>query len=753
MRLATLAKVVIGMGFALGGFFSELWAQDTIGTQHKTLQPTYITSDFDITGTLSNSIWKEATPVSISHEIEPNDQAPAPVNTEVRVLYSEDYLYVGFDSEDPNPGKIRASITDRDESFQDDFVGLFLDPFSNNQQVYEFFVNPLGIQMDGIRSGNNEDMNFDALWYSEGAISDSGYTAAMKIPFKSLNFPRQDIQNWSAQFIRNYPRNSRYQMAWTDVSVDSPCFTCQNGTLTNLRGLESSNTVELLPYAMSFQNSSIEDPDNPSSGLDHGPLDGRVGGSVSYSPTSTISLDAVVNPDFSQVETDAAQIGVNETFALFFPEKRPFFLKGADLFRTRQDLFYSRMINRPLTAGKFTQNNTKYSLAFLSAYDRETPFIIPGKFGSSLVRSEVNAYSNILRGKYNLNDESYIGGLVTARNQGEGANYVGSIDWQLLLANHYYFNGQIGYSNTKELNDTTLFNNPRTFGRSSYDAAFNGEQYSGSLVSAEFERQAKYYNFSFSYASFSPAFQSQGGFINRTDRREFEASQSLSYYPDRQWLSQGSIRVSGTWRYDFAGQFQERYIFLRNSNNFAGQTNISLSFLPVNDEYFRGKYFPGMHRLMIDVSTRPVEGLSLYGDFNFGRYVNRTQNPTMGKGYNISADATIKPTSQLQFALSYNYSTLSSVDGSENYYSGDIIRLTSRYNFSRRLFARIITQYDSFREQIQVYPLVYYKANPFTKFYIGMTDYLNRYDEAGGFEGYRETSRQFFVKFQYLIRS
>lgn len=753
MRLATLAKMITGVCFILAGFFSELSAQDTVDAKNKSLQPAYITSDFDITGTLSNSIWEQATPVYISHEIQPNDQVPALVNTEVRVLYSKNYLYVGFVSEDPNPGKIRASITDRDESSQDDFVGLFLDPFSNNQQVYEFFVNPLGIQMDGIRSGNNEDMSFDALWYSEGAISDSGYTATIKIPFKSLNFPKRDIQNWSVQFIRNYPRNSRYQMAWTNVSANNPCMMCQNGTLTNLQGLDSSNTIELLPYAMGFQNSSIEDPGNPSSGLDHGPLDGRIGGSVSYSPTSAISLDAVVNPDFSQVETDAAQIGVNETFALFFPEKRPFFLKGADLFRTREDLFYSRMINHPLAAGKFTRNNAKYSLAFLSAYDRETPFIIPGKFGSSLVRSEVNAYSNILRGKYNLNDESYIGGLVTTRNQGEGANYVGSIDWRLLLANHYYFNGQIGYSNTRELNDPVLFNDPRTFGRSSYDAAFNGEQYSGSLINAEFERQAKYYNFSFSYASFSPTFQSQGGFINRTDRRQFEASQSFSYYPDRQWLSKGDISVSGTWRYDFAGRFQERYIFLRNSNNFAGQTNISLSFLPVNDERFRGEYFTGMHRLMIDANTRPVDGLSLGGNVDFGRYVNRTQNPTMGKGYNISADATIKPTSQLQFDLSYSYSTLSSVNGSENYYSGDVMRLTSRYNFSRRLFTRLITQYDSFSEQIQVYPLVYYKANPFTKFYIGMTDYLNKYDEAGGFDGYRETNRQFFVKFQYLIRS
>lgn len=729
-------------------------AQQTDDPKTKTLQPTRITHNFDITGTLSHEVWDQAEPVYITHEVQPNDEARAPVQTKVRVLYSKKFLYVGFESTDPVPERIRASIADRDASFQDDFVGLFLDPFKNNQQAYEFFVNPFGVQMDGMRSGSNEDMNFDALWYSQGAITDSGYTVAMKIPFKSLNFPKQDVQDWSVQFLRNYPRNSRYQMAWTDVSIDNPCLMCQNGRLIGLEGLESSNTVELLPYAMSFQNSTIDDSQNPSSGLDHGPLNGRIGGSISYAPTSTTSLDAVINPDFSQVETDAAQIGVNETFALFFPEKRPFFLRDADLFRTQQDLFYSRMINRPLAAGKVTQKSSRYSVAFLTAYDRETPFIIPGKYGSSLVRSEVNAYSNILRARYNLaDDESYIGGLITTRNQQDASNYVGSIDWQFLLADHYYFNGQLGYSNTTELNDTALFDDARTFGNSAYDAAFNGEQYSGTLISGELERQAKYYNFSFGYTSFSPTFQSQGGFINRTDHRQFEAEQSFSYYPDKQWLSQGSISASGTWRYDFTGQFQERYIFLSSNNNFAGQTQVSVSYLPVNDERFRGEYFTDMRRLMVDVNTRPLDAIAFGGHIDFGRYVNRADDPTLGKGYNFSADALVKPTSRLQFEFSYSYSTLSSVDGSREYYSGDIMRLTSRYNFSRKLFARLITQYDSFGEQIQLYPLVYYKANPFTKFYIGMTDYLNQYDENGGFDGYRQTNRQFFVKFQYLIRS
>jgi len=747
--VSTLISVI---SILLVGLFqnSEAQSHDAID-----VSPVRISNDFEIDADMKRSVWENAPAVSIEYQIEPNDNVPAPVDTKVKVLYSEEYLYIGFICEDPNPENIRANISDRDNSFSDDYVGAFIDPFNNNQHAYELFVNPLGIQMDGVRTGNKEDMNFDLLWQSKGKITNTGYKAVMKVPFKSLNFPDREVQNWSIQFIRNYPRSNRYQMTWSDVRLSNSCFMCQNGLLEGMEDIENSNTLELLPYGMSFQSSSLDIQNDPSSGLNHGPVEGRLGGSVRYSPSSTTSLHAVVNPDFSQVETDAAKIGANETFALFFSEKRPFFMKGSDLFSTRKRLFYSRMINRPLAAGKVTQKSTKYSIAFLTAYDRSSPFIVPGRYRSSSIRTKMESYNNVLRAKYNFGPESYVGGLLTTRNQDEGSNYVGSLDWDIQLADQYYFSGQLAYSDTKEINDTTLFNEDRTFGQSSYDAAFNGERFSGSLISANFSREAKYYNFSFGYESYSPTFQAQSGFINRTDQRKFETSHSISYYPDRQWFSNGRVKIYSAWRYDFTGQFQERFIFTSFSNDFAGQTNVRFSFIPLNDERFRGKLFTGINRYMIDVRTNPIDALSLDGHIDFGEYIYRAQNPARGEGYNISADATLKPTQRLEMNVSYNYSTLSSVDGSQEFYSGDIFRLTGRYNFTKKLFARLITQYNSFNDQIQLYPLVYYKANPFTKFYLGMTDYLNHFDQPGpnGFEGYKETDRQFFVKFQYLIRS
>lgn len=720
-----------------------------------TYEPLEITEDFDITGRMDNAVWEKTPSADLIYQREPNDQKPAPVLTRVKVLYSKYHLYIGFESVDPDPGKIRANVTDRDGFFGDDYVGIILDPYNNNQNAYEFVVNPLGIQMDATRTANSEDFNFDALWYSAAAITDEGYFAVMKIPFKSFNFPDRDVQNWSIQFIRNYPRENRFQLSWTDVSMDNSCLLCQSGELLNMQNVERSNTVELLPYAAATQSSEIRDSFDPNSGLRHNPPKAKIGGSISYSPSSSSSLEAVVNPDFSQVETDASQISVNETFALYFSEKRPFFVKGSDLFSTSENLYYSRTINNPLAAGKFTKKTNDFSIAFLTAYDRNAPFVVPGRERSSQVQTGQEAFNNVLRGKYNIGGESHIGGLVTTRNHGDGHNYVGSVDWDLLVSSNYYFRGQVGYSNTRELDDMSLHSDLRTFGNTSYDAAFNGEKYGGSLVSTEFSREAKYYNFSLEYKSYSPTLQTQPGFINRTDRREFGASQSLSYYPDTDFLSQGSLSVSGTWRYDFEGQFHERYMFVRFNNRLVGQNDINISFLPVNDERFRGVMFNNLHRGTISFSSNTWDAFSFGGRFEYGRDINRTAAPTLGLGYNVSAEITIKPTPRFRMTLDYNYSKLSEENGSETYYKGDIYRMNTRYNFTKKLFARLISEYNSFSDEFQVYPLVYYKANAFTKFYIGMTSYVTEFDHSstGGFRGYRQTSREFFVKFQYLIRS
>ncbi len=741
---------VVIMGLLLTGFSDSLNAQVQQGSNSFT--PTRIEKDFDISTKLDNPAWKLATPLSIQYQTLPDPEAKAPVSTTVRVLYSTHHLYVAFIAADPNPKKIRAQLAERDELNADDYVGILLDTYGGDKEAYELLVNPLGVQMDFYRSGDDENASFDAVWFSDGAITDSGYVAVMKIPFKSLNYTRSEIQNWHVQFVRNYPRNARYQLSWTKVAVGNACLLCQSGAMNGISNIKGGGTLEMLPYVLASQTSTIKDPENLNSGLEADPIQLRAGGGISYDITSNTSIDVVINPDFSQIETDATEISVNQAFAIFYPEKRPFFIRGADLFVTSENLYYSRMINNPLAAAKFTHQTEKFSLGWVTAYDKNTPFVIPGQYESDLVSSTLNSYSNVLRGKYNFGPETFIGALVTTRNYKNGANYVGSLDGQVKLLDHYYLNGQFSYSNTDEINDTVLFNDHRKFGKAQYDAALNGEKFDGTMMSVGFERQSKHYRAEIGYQTKSPTFQSQTGFINKTNTKGVSLEQSYSYYPAKKWLSQGRLYAFGNWNYDFYGLLMERFLMTGVSNQFAGQTSVEISYMLVNDERFREVFFKGIHRWMIEVESKPIEALDLGMDIDFGKYIFRTSNPVMGKGHNIKAFVTVKPTTHLQLGITYNYSTLSSVDDNQRFFKGNIIRLTGNYHFSRKFSVRLISEYNSFDDQLQVYPLLHYKLNPFTKFYLGMTDYLDQLPNSSGFKDFRESSRQFFLKAQYLIQ-
>jgi len=739
--------ILLILGFPL---LSHAQQKDT--TRLRRLQPTYINHEIKLTGRMDDPAWKLAKPVDIQYEIQPDDKAIAPVETQARVLYNKQFLYIGFVCRDPHPDQIRAHITDRDNDFQDDFVGAIIDPYDNHQNAYEFFVNPKGIQSDLMRTGNNEDGSFDALWYSKGAINDTGYTAVMAIPFKSLHFPNRDIQNWSVELLRNYPRSSRYQFSWSRIDLNNPCLMCQMGSFVDMKHIKNHNTVEVLPYVIGTQSGSINDSEDPTSGFINNPVRVRAGGSISYSPNSSLTLNAVVNPDFSQVETDATQISVNNTFAIFYPEKRPFFMEGSSLYSTNLDLFYSRMISDPLLAGKAVEKSGNLSFVYLTAYDRNSNFIIPGLEGSSFVNSSLRAYTNVIRPKYSLGSDSYIGGIVTTRNINQAHNYVASVDWNIKMLENYYFSGQYAYSNTQELNDTTLNDqiDNHTFGHSQYDAFFNGQKYDGSAFRLEFQRSAKYYSFDVKYNSFAPTFQAQEGYFTRTDERSINASQNFSYYPNNGFIDNGNITTSGFIRYDYSGRLMERWLNLDMWNQFKAQTSFSVSYLPLNDEQFRGVFFTGVHRVFFNLNSDALNALSLSAHYERGRYIYRSDTPSLGHGYSYSISATVKPTPRLNVDLSYNFSRLTSLSADTVLYSGDISRMVASYNFTSHLFVRMIGQYDTFAHQLQIYPLVYYKLNPFTIFYAGMTDYMNKFREPYGF---KPANREFFVKFQYLIRS
>jgi len=739
--------------FLLLPFFVLAQSNQAPNLEKFSLTTQRVDRNIELLGNLSDPLWQSGHYVELNYEIQPGDNTKPRQRSYATVLYNSEYFYVGFKFYDTNPQEIRANISDRDRLFADDFAIVVFDTYGDYQRTYEFFVNPHGIQGDILRQGNNEDDSFDTVWESAASISDSGWTAEMAIPLKSIRFPAKPIQEWVLLIGRNYPRESRYIYSWTPFDRDNPCFTCQGGKLLGIRDIESFTALDMLPYAIATQSGSLSDADDPSSVFEKGALKGRAGIGVRYAPNPDLNIDAAVNPDFSQVESDASQISVNTTFALFYPEKRPFFQLGKDLFSTRVDAYYSRMINDPLGAAKTTAKLGKLTVAYLGALDRKSPVIVPGEDGSDFISTGRQSFSNILRTRYDFGDEAFLGALVTTRNFAGAHNYLAGIDWKYLFWGNYYFEGQALYSNTEEIQDTVLFSSSDTFGRTSHNRSFDGEKYSGKALVTQFSRNARDYSFEISVQDFSPTVQAYNGFVSQTNQRVVRLEQRYSFWYDNDPLiDYWNISSETGMEFNYAGQRKERWLFLGANAQFKSQTGAFVGFLPVNQEMFRGIYFPTIERMFFEVWSNPLNELSTSVHVELGKFIYRDDPPELGTGHNINMNATLKPTTRFLLDLSYSRARLTSTATRSLLYDGYILRANSTYQFSRELFLRLITEYNHFGRSVNVYPLLSYRLNPFTIFYAGSTYDGRDFDDTRR-NNFIQTQRQFFVKFQYLIRS
>lgn len=729
--------------------FVSLSAQESPNQKTYRTPAVRIERNIELTGRLADSLWSRAPEIPITYEIQPGENIPAPQKTVAKILYNSEYLYVGFLCYETDMKQLRAHVSDRDEIFEDDFAVLIIDTYGDKQRGYEFFVNPLGIQADILRSGNNEDDSWDAIWYSAAMVTDSMWTVEMAIPLKSIRFPSHKTQDWIMLVGRNYPRSSRAIFSWTPFNRNDPCFLCQGGVLEGIHNIEATSSVEVLPYVVGLQSSALNDTDNPASSFVNGALRGRVGGGIKYSPSPGLVLDAVINPDFSQVESDASQISVNTTFALFYPEKRPFFLEGTDLFSTGIDAVYSRQINNPIGAAKLTGKTGSVSYAYLAAADRNTAFIVPGEEQSSFVSSSLESFSNIARARYDLADGSFFGGLITTRNLSGAHNYVGGIDWNYLFAGNHYFRGQLLASSTKEPNDPTLFSSSRGFRNTTHDAGFDGESYRGTALQLVLERSARELSYTLRYRDFSPTFQAHNGFVTSNDFRTISFSPSYTWYLNTALVDAAFAFADVGLHYNYAGERKERWAVLGGGMNMKAQTNWNAGVFAINQELFKDVSFNNLLRTFFNINVRPWSSFSFRVNGSVGRFIYRDDSPRLGEGYNLGAGTTLKPTDKLQLTLSYSRSRLVDAGTDELFFEGSIARAVGVYQFSPEFFVRLISEYNQFGKTFQFYPLVSYKLNPFTIFYAGSTHNLHNFDDPYGIQ---QTERQFFVKLQYLWR-
>src|SRR6059036_4254155 len=296
-------------------------------------------ADAVIDGDLSDSVWAHAARLTGFSQYSPNDDVPAADSTQVLVWYSATAIYFGIRAFEQH-GRPTMTLANRDQIFGDDNVQILLGTFHDGKQALMFAVNPLGVQGDGslIEGANVTASGFiggavvgreqpnlspDFVYQSRGHLTDWGYEVEVRIPFKSLRYQSVDPQSWGLQVVR-VVQHSGYEDTWTPVFRASASFLIQSGRLTGLTALKRGLVVDLTPEFTSKVNGTPA-----AAGYDYRGTP-ELGGNLRWGITQNLGLAATAHPDFSQVEADVGQVTVNERFALFYPEKRPFFLEGLE---------------------------------------------------------------------------------------------------------------------------------------------------------------------------------------------------------------------------------------------------------------------------------------------------------------------------------------------------------------------------------------------------------------------------------------
>ena len=725
-------------------FISTVNAKDFISIKK-------IKTTIKIDGEMTESVWQDLEPITNFKEFEPKENAEPDVMTKAYLFYDEKNLYVGIKAYD-NPKEVRYSLTSRDNIYDDDFAGIILDTYGNASWSYQLLCNPIGIQGDAKRTPDREDDSFDVFYYSAGTVTDSGYIVEMKIPFKSLSFPAEKIQNWRIIFGRIRPRDSKYIYFCPPISRQKPCLECQALIIKGLHDIYPGKNIRLIPAITGNKVYFIKDYDNPDMGMDSKPVEGKVSLTGRFNINSNLSTEFTVNPDFSQVESDPAQIDVNSTFALFYSEKRPFFQEGMEIFNSFFNLVYTRSINNPIGAVKLISRFGKWDVAYLGAKDKNTPIIIPLEESSEFVGNG-KSYSNILRIKRNIGNSSYYGFLFSNRAYEKNAyNNVFSFDFKYLFLQNYTVDFQIFKTFTHELIDSSTIEDfqSEVFGYNNHTVALDGEKYSGYGLISQFDYSSRHLYSMLRYKVVSPEVRVDNGFITQTNYEKLLYLVQYNYYPEWKFVDLIQPRIMASYIQNTKKLRKDKWIYATISFQMKRQTYFRLSYV-ISQERFRGKDFPGIKRISLFCSSRINDVFEIGMRSEIGKSIARTlDEPVLGNVHELELFSDLKIHNRLFIEPSFNYYNLKYPDSDENIYDGYIYRIKTTYQLKRELFVRLVLQYDNFSSDFNIEPLISYQINPFTLVYIGASTSHHDYGEQFGF---RTVGKQFFFKLQYLWQS
>jgi hypothetical protein len=701
----------------------------------------------------------------------PVDGKPATEKTVAWFGYTASTLYVVFACYDHTPRLVRQHLTRRENIQSDDTVSVLLDPFLDRRRGVLFSLNAANVQADAAWSENSgTDYSYDQVWDSEARLTPQGWMALFAVPFRSLRF-RQGVQGWGVVLTRNLPRNSETDN-WPHISSNITGTLSQEAMLRGIEGVTGSHNLQLNPYVLGQNEHTLLNPDPLDPHFSSRAAEATAGGEAKAVVRDSIVLDATVNPDFSDIESDQPQFTVNQRYSVYFPELRPFFLENANYFATPINLVYTRNIVRPLYGVRATGKLGKTNLGFFLADDRG-----PGEtFAPGDADFGKKALFAVGRVSQDLGKGSSIGLVYTDKEFAGSWSRIGGLDFNARLTDKWTAQGQMVESSTMTPDMTKNGGDPAkyTAGPASY---------------FELDHQSHRWGMENTFRDYSTGFQSQVGFIQTTDFYDYHTHGELRWYPNRV-LQVIGLEQEAHIAYDHQGNRIYHYTTLdpyfllpgnvviapligENSDTVGPQNGYSI---PGNINFtqnFGGFVFRGAPLKQLNVNFVGILG----GNVN---YNPAGPAPTLLHQQSLQARISVYPLRSLTVDNTYLLDRDHEAHGGADAYESQTFRTRINYQFTTSLSARVIVEYDSTLVNPAVTSLLRKKAvgtqalltwlpHPGTAIYIGYNNDIQNVDRmlcnrlpGGGCDpsnlttprspNYLNDGRQIFIKASYLLR-
>jgi hypothetical protein len=709
---------------------------------------TRATSEIKVDGVLDEDAWAKATVIPVLYEWMPGDGIAPPVKTDCLVTFDRTNLYIAFRASDPEPGKIRAHLMDRDDTdtlIGDDHVGVMIDTFNDERRGFQFRVNPLGVQADAVFSEQDgiEDFSWDMMWASVGKITADGYIVEIALPLKQLRFqPGSGSQTWGFEAFRSWPRNVRHRMSSAYRDRNKSCLLCQENKISGLEGLAQGRNLELDPTATFSRTDARAEPS--ASSLTNGGIEADAGLTARWSVTPNMTLNGTVNPDFSQVEADVAQLDVNTRFALFYPEKRPFFLEGLDFFTTPVQAVFTRTVSDPYFGAKLTGKRGSDAVGVFVTTDRLNNLVIPSNQGSDYASLDDAVTTVVGRYRRDVGQGSTIGAMYAGR---EGSNY---------------HNRQVGVDGYWRISPADAVRVQYLRSATAYPGSIVADygqpaaNIGGNGMWVDYQHISRTWAVFGNYEAYSPGFRSDTGYVPRVDfRNVLGLAQRRFQRAAGSWFNTIDVGARGWRSTDSAWTLTDQTVaaFV----NYTGPYQTSLQFnVPRDIVVYQGvRYeYPTPN---FAAGIKPAGGLNIQMVGRWGGGVDFANGRKATQALQFGPQIDYNPLSRLSLRLSYNLDQLSVDQG--RLYRANLTQFRVLYHLNVRTFVRAILQYTDITRDPSLYTfavdghsrklfsqyLFSYKLNPQTVLFAGYSDNALASQSAD----LQRQDRTFFIKLGY----